>query len=88
MIQIYDAPASASNSRMRHGAVAYPGVTEAIKLTPEQKMRILAGTWSGDVLNDEQKSAIKEMFGKPYQGRMTLVPAGESKAPIGKTQLK
>lgn len=46
------------------GAVGYPGVAEAVKLTADQKKKILAGERSADVLTDEQKKAIQGMLGK------------------------
>ena len=78
MIQIYDAPTSSANLYMRLGSVAYPGVAEAIKLTPEQKTKIVNGTTAANVLTDEQKAAIKEMAGEPYKGRTTLLASSKS----------
>ncbi len=48
------------------GPVSYPGVAEAIKLTAEQKKKLLTGgEAAADVLTAEQQKAIKAMLGKP-----------------------
>ncbi|MFO0879421.1 MAG: hypothetical protein U0840_18905 [Gemmataceae bacterium] len=49
---------------LRSGAVSIPGVAEAIKLTVEQKKRILDGTPEADVLTDNQKATLKTLRGK------------------------
>lgn len=47
---------------------AYPGVAEAIKLTPEQKKRLIDNEDAAAVLTDDQKAALKLMMGEPYKG--------------------
>lgn len=51
-----------------NSAAAYPGVAEAIKLTDDQKKKLLAGTPPAEVLTDEQKNAIAKMLGEPFKG--------------------
>ena len=68
------ASSRATNGFEWAGAAAYPGVAEAIKLTPEQKTKLLSGMRPADVLSDEQQTAIKAMFGEPYKGRTTTSP--------------
>jgi hypothetical protein len=46
-------------------AASYPGVAEAIKLTAEQKKRLIDDGRPADVLTDEQKKQIAGMLGKP-----------------------
>ena len=48
-------------------AASYPGVAEAIKLTPEQKQKLLDGGKPTDVLTDDQKKAIAGMLGRPVK---------------------
>ncbi|MBY0461266.1 MAG: hypothetical protein K2V38_28410, partial [Gemmataceae bacterium] len=57
-------------------AVSYPGVAEAVKLTEENRNKMILGTASAEVLTDEQKSAIKKMLGEPFKGTM---PGGVAK---------
>ncbi len=45
-------------------AAGVPGVAATIKLTDDQKKKLLSGTAAAEVLTDEQKTAIKEMAGK------------------------
>ncbi len=54
----------AGNLFNNSGATSVPGVAEEIKLTAEQRNRILDGTKAADVLTDAQKAAIKKMMGK------------------------
>ncbi len=46
-------------------AASYPGVAEAIKLTADQRKKLIAGDSPAVVLTDDQKQAIKGMLGKP-----------------------
>src|SRR5262249_8537190 len=52
-------------------AAAYPGVAEAIKLTPEQKTRMIEGDEPATVLTADQKTVIKEIPGEPNKGPTT-----------------
>ncbi len=47
-------------------AVAYPGVAEAVKLTAEQKKKLLSDINPLDVLTDEQQKAVAAMLGEPF----------------------
>ena len=47
---------------------AYPGVAEAIKLSPEQKKRLVENEDAAAVLTDDQKATVKTMMGEPYKG--------------------
>ena len=57
-------------------AVVYPGVAEAVKLTDEQKKQLIAGAEPATVLTDAQKSAIKAMEGKKFDGDLTFPQFG------------
>lgn len=48
-----------------YGAVGYPGVADAIKLTADQKKKLFANERTADVLTDDQKKAVQAMLGKP-----------------------
>jgi hypothetical protein len=69
-------------------AVTYPGVAEAVKLTDEQKKKLLDGTAPAEVLTDTQKSAIKGMLGEPFKGGFTLTfpGGGPGLAPSARAQ--
>lgn len=50
------------------GAVGYPGIAEAVKLSSAQKTKLLDGDTPSAVLTADQKAAIKNMLGKEFQG--------------------
>jgi hypothetical protein len=55
-------------------AASYPGVAEEVKLTAEQKKKLLDGTKPADVLTAEQKKAIAGMLGKPAKLDVVFAP--------------
>lgn len=56
------------------GAISYAGVAEAVKLTAEQKTKLIDGEKSDEVLTADQKAAIKGMLGKKFEGDWTTRP--------------
>ncbi len=59
------------------GAVGYPGVADAVKLTAEQKKKLLDdGAKPDEVLTADQKTAIKGMLGKKFDGDFSDRPPG------------
>jgi hypothetical protein len=59
-------------------AVGYPGVADAVKLTPEQKKNLAGGTNPSEVLTADQKAAIKGMLGDPFKGPFAVTPSGDN----------
>jgi hypothetical protein len=71
-------------------AAAYPGVAKEIKLTVEQRKKLLAGETAAEVLTDAQKKAIKEMLGEPAKIAeifATRTPPGAVRTPAPWVQL-
>jgi Spy/CpxP family protein refolding chaperone len=70
MLQLQEGPSSRTRgfapSDIR-SAVIYPGVAEEVKLTAQQKDKLLDGAPPAEVLTGEQKSAIRAMLGQPYK---------------------
>ncbi len=61
-------PPSGRGTNVVVSAVVYPGVAEAVKLTDEQKKKLIAGTTPAEVLTAEQNSLIAKMLGEPFKG--------------------
>jgi len=57
-------------------AVGLPGVAEDLKVTADQKKRLLAGDAPGDVLTADQKAALKKLAGTPMKGEFARGPTG------------
>lgn len=58
------------------GVIAVPGVADAVKLTAEQKKKLLDEGKPDEVLTAEQKATIKELAGKKHEGDFAVGPRG------------
>jgi hypothetical protein len=67
MIQHRERPDSPYTTAVVSG-VTYPGVAEELKLTAEQKKRLIEGDHPVDVLTEGQRKAYKEMLGERFGG--------------------
>ena len=54
---------------------SYPGVADELKLTAEQKKRLIDGDHSVEVLTDVQRKAFKEMLGERFTSSFRSGPA-------------
>ena len=61
--------------------IAYPGVAEAVKVTDEQKKKLLAGDALAEVLTADQNAAISRMLGEPFKGDFTIPRTNRSPVP-------
>lgn len=78
-IQIREQPAQPFGADLTtvSSAASYPGVAEAVKLTAEQKKKLIDGTAPANVLTDEQKAAVKDLRGDPFKGASAVAaPSG------------
>ncbi|MFO0849877.1 MAG: hypothetical protein U0871_15180 [Gemmataceae bacterium] len=81
LVQRMEFFASRSSAAVSIGAVAAPGVAEAVKLTAEQKKKLLdEGIEQNKVLTAEQKAKIMELAGKKYDGNFTVGLTGRGSA--------
>lgn len=74
MLQSYEprtSPPAVPTTRVM-SAAAYPGVAAELKLTDEQKQRLIAGEAAAQVLTPEQNAAIAKMLGEPFKGDFTV----------------
>lgn len=62
--------------RINNTAASYPGVAEVIKLTDEQKKKLIDGAKPADVLNADQKKSIEGMLGKKADLAAVFAPPG------------
>jgi DNA-binding TFAR19-related protein (PDSD5 family) len=67
-------------------AVGVPGVADEVKLTADQKQKILDGTDPNEVLTGDQKATIKKLAGEPMKGEFTQ-PFWGGGRPRGSTRL-
>lgn len=67
-------PGSQGGFNAFHTAAAYPGVAAAIKLTDEQRKKLIDGAKPADVLTEEQKKAIAGMLGKAAKLDVVFAP--------------
>ncbi len=76
MLQAHDRGEVNQNAVTRpiRSAITYPGVAETVKLTDEQKKKLLAGSPPAKVLTDDQRKAIAGMLGEPFEGDFYTPP--------------
>ena len=73
MLQAHEQPTNSPRGAIATtiaSAAAYPGVAEAIKLTDEQKKKLIDGTATAEVLTADQSE--RSLMGNPIEAQRTL----------------
>lgn len=76
MLQSADQFLARNRGGSAFGPAGYPGVATAIKLTDDQKAKLLDGNHPGVVLTAGQNSAIEVLMGRPFTGHFRVAPVG------------
>ena len=72
MLQALLAAERSSRGFGLYTAAGYPGVAEELKLTDEQRQRLIDGAKTEAVLTAEQAAQLQRLIGTPFTGSLTL----------------
>jgi hypothetical protein len=68
MMQFRELPFRTPVAARVTSVVSYPGAAAAVKLTADQKAKLIGGAAPAEVLTADQKSALAKMVGTPFKG--------------------